>query len=67
MIENDGIKHDLFLYVTELTKSINNVSEFSLVERNHEDDVWYTAFHNNRDLINKEDLIDEYYEKMVFQ
>lgn len=66
MIENDGIKHDLFLYVTELTKSINNVSEFSLVERIHEDDVWYTIFHNNRDLINKEDLIDEYYEDVFF-
>lgn len=67
MVENDGIKHDLFLYLTELTKSINDVSEFSLVERIHEDSVWLTAFHNDRDVINNEDLIDEYYEKMVFQ
>ena len=67
MVENDGVKHDLFLYLTELTKSINNVSEFSLVERVHEDNVWFTAFHNDKDVINNEDLIDEYYEKMVFQ
>lgn len=66
MVENDRIKHDLFLYLTELTKSINDVSEFSLVERIHEDDVWFTSFHNDRDVINNEDLIDECYEKMVF-
>lgn len=67
MVENDGIKHDLFLYLTELTKSINSISEFSLVERIHEDNVWFTSFHNDRDVINNEDLIDEYYENMVFQ
>lgn len=63
MVENNGIKYDLFLYLTELTKSINDVSEFSLVERVHEDDVWFTAFHNDRDVINNKDLIDEYYRK----
>ena len=63
MVENDGMKHDSFLYLTELTKSINNVSEFSLVERVHEDNVWFTAFHNDKDVINNEDLIDKYYLK----
>ena len=67
MVENNGMKHDLFLYLTKLTKSINNVSEFSLVERVHEDNVWFTAFHNDRDVINNEDLIDEYYEKMGYK
>lgn len=65
MVENDGIKHDLFLYLTELTKSINDVSDFSLVDRVHEDDEWFVSYHNNRDVIDNEKLIDEYYKKYV--
>lgn len=65
MVENDGIKHDLFLYLTELTKSINDISDFTLVDRVHEDDEWFVSYHNNRDIIDNEKLIDEYYKKYV--
>lgn len=64
-VELEAIRYDLMLYLTELTKSINEISDFVLVERVHEDDEWFVSYHNNRDVIDNEKLIDEYYKKYV--
>lgn len=60
-IDSEAGKHDLMLYLKEITNSINGVSEFSLVERVHEDKVWFKAFNNNNGIIDNEELVDEYY------
>lgn len=62
-INDEAGKYDLMLYLKEVVRDINKVSEFSLVDRAHEDAVWFEAYHNNRDIINNDNLIEEYITK----
>lgn len=64
-VEREAIKHDLTLYLKSITKLINEVSEFTLVDRVHEDKEWFRAYHNNRDYIDIEKVIDEYYNNFL--
>jgi uncharacterized phage-associated protein len=49
-------------FIDDLFSQINSVSDFSLVERSHQDKVWKGSFESDFTIkyINKLDLIDEY-------
>lgn len=63
-----GIKQEILLFIDELFEQIKSVSDFSLVDRSHEDEVWIDAYNsgvNNKTLDNDE-LIKEYKEKYLY-
>lgn len=62
-LDSESGKHSVLLYLKEITNAINNTSEFSLVERVHDDKVWFNAFNDNKGIIDNEKLVDEYYKE----
>jgi len=64
-VKSEAVKHDLILYLKDITKLINETSEFTLVERVHEDKEWFRAFHNNQDYMDNEKVINEYYSNFL--
>lgn len=54
------------LFVDDLFNQINKVSDFSLVDRSHEDDSWIEAYNRGQSsLIDNDKIISEYKEKYV--
>lgn len=41
---NDPIKHEIKLFIDDMLEELMNTSDFNLVDRSHEDDVWKEAF-----------------------
>lgn len=55
---------DVLLFIDELFAQINSVSDFTLVDRSHEDDAWKVAISKgNSTPIDNDDLIQEYARK----
>lgn len=65
--ENDlNVNGEILLFINELFEQINSVSDFSLVDRSHEDESWSDAYSKGKSTnINKEQLIKEYKDKYV--
>jgi uncharacterized phage-associated protein len=57
-------KHEVKHFIDELFKQIDSVSDFGLVDRSHQDDVWKNAYKNGT-TIDKELIIGEYIERYV--
>lgn len=55
------------LFIDEMFGQINSISDFSLVDRSHEDEAWSKAYHEHgqSSVMSNEDLINEYREKYV--
>lgn len=51
-------------FIDELFGQIDSVSDFSLVDRSHEDNAWKEAY-KHQALMNKDNIIAEYIEKYV--
>ncbi|WP_179124076.1 Panacea domain-containing protein [Marinococcus halophilus] len=51
-------------FIDEMFEEINSVSDFTLVDKSHEDQAWYKAFKNNQDVIDNDYLIREYVVKV---
>lgn len=64
----NGIKRETLLFIDELFEQINSVSDFSLVDRSHEDEAWVNAYNSDNDnkKLNNNDLIKEYKEKYLY-
>lgn len=53
-------------FIDELFEQINAVSDFKLVDRSHEDDVWKRAYEPGKsNVMDNEEIITEYVEKYV--
>jgi uncharacterized phage-associated protein len=54
-------------FIDNLFEQIDSVSDFSLVERSHQDEAWKTSFEQcvEKKLIDKFSLINEYKEKYI--
>lgn len=51
-------------FIDELFEQIYSVSDFTLVDRSHEDEVWKDAY-KNKTAMDKDKIIEEYMEKYV--
>ena len=57
---------DIEVFINELFGQINEISDFTLVDRSHEDVSWSQAYNAGRStIIDDESLIQEYREKYV--
>lgn len=62
-----NIKREIILFIDELFEQINSVSDFSLVDRSHEDEAWIDAYNSGATtkIMNNNDLIEEYKRKYL--
>lgn len=59
------IKSSLIAFVDSVLKQVFDINDFSLVSITQEDKVWKSTYGNNENLvINNEDIIKEYKEKL---
>jgi uncharacterized phage-associated protein len=63
-IEEVNSNNEVKKFIDELFEQINSVSDFGLVDRSHEDEVWKEAYSKGTS-INKDDLIEEYTRRYV--
>ncbi|MGV7114647.1 Panacea domain-containing protein [Paenibacillus kyungheensis] len=63
-IEKVVQKNEIRMFIDELFEQINSVSDFTLVDRSHQDDVWKEAYKKGQSTpMDHEAIIAEYVEK----
>lgn len=63
--EKIDIPSEIEAFINELFVQIKNTSDFSLVDRSHEDVTWEKAHQNGRSTMPVEDIIDEYSKEYI--
>lgn len=63
-LSNTATKQDVTMFLKEVLQSINGVSDFSLVDRCHEDESWFNSYPSKKE-IDLEDLSQEYINKRM--
>lgn len=62
----EGVDREILMFIDDLFEQINSVSDFSLVDRSHEDKTWKNAFDKGQSTkLNNDNLILEYKEKYI--
>lgn len=64
---NEAYEEDVLLFLDDIIEQINDMSDFTLVDRTHQDKAWKETYKPNtyRTKMNNEDIIREYVEEYV--
>lgn len=53
---------DILVFINELLNQIDQMSDFTLIDRTQQDQTWKETYNQGREIMNKEDIIAEYAE-----
>lgn len=64
--DSGDVKLEVTMFIDELFQQINSISDFSLVDRSHEDEVWKLAYDKGPSTpLDNNQLVKEYQERYI--